>query len=202
MFWGLSWVGVVVGAALALAAPAQALQAGEVLTLKGTCFVEATGQQRPLKVGDALQVGDVVTVASGAKLKLRMSDGSVISAAAGTRVAIEAYNAGGAGRPRDARLELVTGLLRAVVATVDQPSRFEVGTATGVAAVRSTDWFIMADPATTEVGVLDGSVALAGAGPSVTIPAGWGARIGRDPEAPHAWSKAQFDDVITRTNAD
>ena len=187
-------------------APALALQAGEVLAQKGDCIAETAGQRRPLKVGDAIQVGDVVDVPDGARLKLRMSDGSIISAASGTRVTIEAYIAPAAGQPRDARLVLGSGLLRAVVAAVGQPSRFEVETATGVAAVRSTDWFIKVETNATQVGVLDGTVSLASVATqrAVTIPARWGARVeaGRNPVPARVWSQAEFDDVIGRTSAD
>jgi hypothetical protein len=180
----------------------RAAPAGEVLAAKGECFVEAGGKRSPLKLGDAVQVGDTVEVPDGARLKLRMSDGSVISAASGTRVTIQAYVA----QPRDAKLELATGLLRAVVAPGGQPARFEVSTATGVAAVRSTDWFIQADRASTQIGVLDGLVSLSSAATrrAVNIPARWGARVeaGRDPVPGRVWSKAEFDDVIGRTDLD
>ena len=190
-------------AILALAAmPALAAPAGEVLAVKGESFVDSGGKRSALKVGDPVQVGDTVDVPEGAKLKLRMVDGSVISAAPGTRVTIENYVA----QPRDAKLALASGLLRAVVAKAGEPARFEVDTATGVAAVRSTDWFIRVDPGATQVGVLDGKVSLSSATThhAVVIPARWGARVedGRDPVPARLWSKAEFDDVIGRTNLD
>jgi hypothetical protein len=190
---------VVVSFALPAAA---AQQAGEVLAAKGQSFVETAGKRSPLKVGDAVQVGDTVDVPDGAKLKLRMVDGSIISAAPGTKVTIEAFVA----QPRDAALSLTSGLLRAVVAKVGQPSRFEVETATGVAAVRSTDWFIQVQQGGTQVGVLDGAVSLSSVSThrAVNIPARWGARVeaGRDPVPARVWSQAEFDDVIGRTNTD
>ncbi len=182
--------------------PALAASAGEVLAIKGECLVDSGGKRGPLKLGDSVQVGDTVEVPEGARLKLRMVDGSVISAASGTRVTIEAYT----GEPRDAKLTLAAGLLRAVVAKAAQPSRFEVDTATGVAAVRSTDWFVLAEPKGTQVGVLDGSVSLSSTATqrAVTIPARWGARVepGRDPVPARVWSQAEFNDVIARTNAE
>ncbi len=94
--------------------------------------------------------------------------------------------------------------IRAVVAAVGEPQKFEVDTATGVAAVRSTDWFIEAKPGSTQVGVLDGVVTLASAATqrAVRIPARWGARVeaGRDPVPPRVWASSEFDDVIARTD--
>ena len=66
-------------------------QAGEVLALFGQCFIEIAGRRNALKPGDAVHVGDTPDVTAGAKLKLRMNDGSVIAVASGTRLAIADY---------------------------------------------------------------------------------------------------------------
>jgi hypothetical protein len=177
--------------------------AGEVLAMGGQCFIEAGGQRSQVKIGDPVHVGDTLDAPEGAKLKLRMVDGSVISVASGSRMTIDAY-AGGGGQARDAKLSLAAGLLRAVVAPVSQPSRFEVATATGVAAVRSTDWFIEAKPGSTQVGVLAGTVSLTSSATehAVDIPARWGARVeaGRDPVQARVWRQSEFDAVIARTD--
>ncbi len=90
-----------------------------------------------------------------------------------------------------------------MVAPVTGPARFEVETAVGTAAVRSTDWFVEAFPAAMQVGVLSGTIAMTSnaTGASITIPARWGARLeaGRNPVPPRVWSQAEFDAVIART---
>jgi hypothetical protein len=185
----------------AASAPAQA---GEVLALFGQCFVEAAGRRNPLKPGDPVHAGDTLDVAAGAKLKLRMNDGSVIAVASGSRVTIAEYRVGDNGESRKATLSLGQGLLRAVVSRLTGPPHFEVETATGVAAVRSTDWFIEAKPGSTQVGVLDGRVSLksVATGQEIVIPARWGARVetGRDPVPARVWTEAEFADFIQRTN--
>jgi hypothetical protein len=179
-------------------------QAGEVLALFGQCFVETGGRRKSLKVGDAVDVGDTLDVSVGAKLRLRMNDGSVIAIASGGRLTIADYRVGDGGESRDATLSLGEGLLRAVVSTLKGPPHFEVDTATGVAAVRSTDWFIEARPGSTQVGVLEGRVSLksVATGKEIVIPAHWGARVeaGRDPVLARVWTAAEFDDFIRRTN--
>jgi hypothetical protein len=179
-------------------------QAGAVLALFGQCFVETGGRRNPLKLGDAVHVGDTLEVMAGAKLKLRMSDGSVIAVASGTRVTITEYRVGADTEGREATLSLGEGLLRAVVSTLQGPPHFEVDTATGVAAVRSTDWFIEARSGSTRVGVLDGRVSLksVATGQEIVIPARWGARVeaGRDPVPARVWTEAEFADFIDRTN--
>jgi hypothetical protein len=188
---------------VALASAAAAQSVGEVLAMGGQCFLQAGGQHTPLKIGDAVHVGDAVDVPEGAKLKLRMTDGTVIAASAGTHLTIDQYAMGGADK-RDAKLDLASGLLRAVVAAVGDPQKFEVSTATGVAAVRSTDWFIEAKPGSSQVGVLDGLVAFSSVatGKTVRIPARWGSRIeaGKDPVPARVWTDAEFDADIARTN--
>jgi hypothetical protein len=199
-----------ISAVLALAGARQAAsagpEAGQVLALFGQCSVEAGGRRQPLKPGDAVHIGDTLDVGAGAKLKLRMNDGSIISVAAGSRLTITDYRVGNGGESRDATLSLGAGLLRAVVSILKGSPHFEVDTATSVAAVRSTDWFIEAQPGTTQVGVLEGRVSLksVATGREIVIPARWGARVeaGRDPVPARAWTAAEFESVIRRTTVE
>jgi len=190
---------LLLSAGVALAAPA-----GSVVGLFGACFVESGGSRAAAKIGQPVQVGETVEVPADGKLKLRMADGSVISVAAGTRVTIAAFGVDGAGQRQDARLSLAHGLLRAVVAPVERPANFEVDTAVGTAAVRSTDWFVEVTAGAMQVGVLTGSVDMTSAATKrrETIPARWGARLeaGRDPVPPRVWSPAEFAAVTARTD--
>jgi hypothetical protein len=133
-----------------------------------------------------------------------MNDGSVIAVAPGSHLTIADYRLSNGGESRHATLSLGEGLLRAVVSVLSGLSHFEVDTATGVAAVRSTDWFIEARPGSTQVGVLDGRVSLksVATGREIVIPARWGARVeaGRDPVPARVWTEAEFADFIGRTN--
>ncbi len=184
---------------LALAAPA-----GTVVGLSGACFVESDGARHPLSLGQPVEVSDTLDVPADGRLKLRMSDGSVISIASGTRMTVAAYSVNGAGQRQQAQLSLASGLMRAVVAVAQQPSRFEVDTATGVAAVRSTDWFVAATPTSTAVSVLDGTVALTGRahGREVLVSAHSGSEVyaGHPPLPPHTVRQAAFDALIAQTS--
>jgi hypothetical protein len=176
--------------------------AGKVLAMGGQSFIVAHGHRTALKLGAAVHAGDRVVVSKGGRLKLRMADGSIIAAGSGSHLTIDKYKVGGG--TRDAELSLTQGILRAIVSAFGASQHFEVSTATGVAAVRSTDWFIEAKPDATQVGVLHGVVTLTSAAThrSVRIPARWGARVeaGRDPVPPRVWSEAEFADVVARTN--
>jgi hypothetical protein len=181
-------------------------EAGSVLALRGVCLLDAHGQKSPLKPDDVVHVGDTIEVALGAKIKLRMVDGSVVAAGSGSVLKIDRYAAEQAGSGRDVVMSLASGLLRAVVAKATQPSTFEITTATGVAAVRSTDWFIEAKPGNTRVGVLKGTVILTSLATrhEMKIPARWGSRVegGHDPIPARIWTEAEFGDVIARTALD
>jgi hypothetical protein len=192
-------------ALLAFSAPvAAAAPAGSVVGLFGACFIESGGSRAAARIGQPVAVGDTVDVPVGGKLKLRMADGSVVSVAAGSRVTVTAYGVDSAGQRQNARLMLAQGLVRAVVAPVARPASFEVDTAVGTAAVRSTDWFVEAGAGSMQVGVLAGSVQMTSraSGRGEVIPARWGARLeaGRDPVPPRLWSPAEFAAVIARTN--
>lgn len=175
-----------------------------VVGLVGNCGVVRGGRTTALKLGDLVATSDEVEVPADGKLKLRMSEGSILSLAGGTRISIVVYQTDPAGQRQNAQITLGQGLLRAVVAPVSQPAIFEVGTAVGTAAVRSTDWFIETEPGFAQVGVLSGVVVLrsAATGRAVTIPARWGTRLeaGRDPVEARVWTPEEFQAVILRTN--
>jgi len=178
--------------------------AGSVVAMRGQCMLEKQGRPTPLKMGDAVAVSETVTIPADGKLKLRMNDGSVLSLASSTRLTVASYQTDARGQRQDAGLTLAQGLLRALVAPADHAAKFEVSTAVGTAAARSTDWFIEIQPNATQVGVLTGSVSLTSAatGRSVTIPARWGTRLeaGRDPVLARVWTPAEFQAVISRTD--
>ena len=105
---------------------------------------------------------------------------------------------------RDARLTLTTGLFRAVVSPLSELSIFEVDCPAVTAGVRSTDWFMEAQPGSMRVGVLAGRVVMTSlvTGRRVTIPSRWGAHLeaGLDPVPARLWSSDEFADVIARTD--
>ncbi len=172
----------------ALAAPA-----GTVVGLSGAGMVESGGSRSAAKIGQPVQVGDTLDVPADGKLKLRMADGSVISVASGTRMTIAAYSVDAAGQRQDARVSLAQGLLRAVVAPVERPASFEVDTAVGTAAVRSTDWFVEATATAMQVGVLTGSVVMTSSATKrgVTVAAHWGSRLEGSASPPTAVASDQ-----------
>ena len=196
-------------ALLTLPHRAFATEAGQVLTYNGDCYALVDGKRNKLNMGDVVHVGDVLEIPVDAKLKLQMADGSVLSLAANSRMTIGNYDVSADGTERDVKLNLDDGVVRAVVSKMTQKSTFEVSTATGVAAARSTDWFVEYRRATsfTEVSVLDGTVAFSDAGTTagpgtVLIPPMFGSDIlgKRQPTAVQPRSQADFAWLIYRTD--
>ena len=173
--------------------------AGSVVGIAGQVSVDRGGQRYGLRLGDPVYVDDAVSVATGAKLKLRMNDGSVLSLAPSTSLRIDAYALDASGR----RLSIGQGLVRAATAPAGGPSNFEIDTAVGTSGARSTDWFVEAAPGSEQVAVLSGSVSLTSrsTGRGVLIPPGFGSQVaaGRDPTPPRPVSQAEFGALIART---
>ncbi len=90
--------------------------AGSVVGIAGQAFVDRSGQRYGLRLGDQVFVDDTFTVPAGAKLKLRMNDGSVMSLADNTTLRIDAYVLNSYGQRQSAGISLGGGLVRAVTA--------------------------------------------------------------------------------------
>jgi hypothetical protein len=160
---------LVAGMTLALlgalyAPPALAAACGQVLALSGSAVIATGAQQRPAAVGDSVQTGDTISVPQDSKARLLMNDGSIVTIAAGTQMTIDKYDVNSEGARQDAKLTMDKGLLRAVVSVGGGTPNFEVKTATGVAAVRGTEYYVDAQRDTTQVYVVSGNVSLTDAG--------------------------------------
>lgn len=194
---------VVLAFVFSLGAAQAQTAAGAVVGASGPTSVQRGGGQAPLTIGAPVYAGDTVQVGAGGKLKLRMSDGTILALAPSSSLRIDTYLVDAAGRRQGAALSMGQGLLRSVTAPGAGPASFEVDTAAGSAAVRSTDWFVDAVPGSEQVSVLSGSVALRSraTGRAVTIPPGMASRLyaGRDPEPPRPVSRAEFGSLIART---
>jgi hypothetical protein len=190
---------ITIGLSLPSAFAHSANAVGTVLGISGPCKT----QTHSLKAGDTVNVGDTIDVPSGAKLKLRMTDQSIISFASGTRLAVASYDIGPTSR--HVNLVMPQGLLRLTIPEITGESSFEVSTPAGSAAMRSAsaDWFIDFEPSVAQVGTLSGNIMLTGPTTkrSVSIPTRWGTRLqeGFDPILPRTWGQVEFDGFMRRT---
>lgn len=126
---------------------------------------------RPVKLAQAVKVGDRLRTNFHGAVSLLMEDGSVVRLGSNSEMTLALPEKGDG-----TVFGLIKGVFRAAVEK--QASRqFAVKTASGVAAVKGTQYEVSTDGARTELRVLEGAVELAdGAGANaVTVSAGEGA---------------------------
>jgi len=195
--------------ALALFASACALAedavVGSVLAVRGAVFVESDGSLQPLRANAPIRSGDAIVSDEG-KARIALDDGSIISVGEHARVWIRRYEHK-AGKVK-AKLALVSGALRLLVASVAPDGSFEVESETAVAAVRGTEWLMEATPEQTAVALMSGTVAVASRDrpeTSVVLQSpgeGTDVRRGSPPAPPVTWGARRFADVLARATFD
>lgn len=137
-------------ALLACSPLALAAQAGKVVFVAGSVTLEAGGQ--PLRRGAALNTGDTVVTAAGARAQLLMGDGARIALRSGSRFRIDAFELGAAVRsPVVTAVVASTGrsvstLLKGGFRTASgsigkaDPAAYEVRVPVGTLGIRGTDY--------------------------------------------------------------
>lgn len=136
---------------------AQVRQEQATLTLVvGNIEVLAAGTAvwRRATIGMKLNPGDEVRAAATSEVELAMADGSVVKVTADTRLQIRQLDADPTTRVRNSYFHLLTGRIRAVVATAAialvqaRQGGFVISTPTAVAAVRGSDGVVGFNAAT------------------------------------------------------
>jgi len=165
--WLLATVVVLwAGAALAAQSSATVAVGGDaalVNYLKGNASV-ARGKAVPasLAVGDRLVSGDRVITGSGARIELRLPDGSFLRFDERTTFEVVAATADQSANTRDVSVSVILGKTWAKVSRLfGRSGRFELSTPTAVAGVRGTTYRMdVNDDNSAVVKVYDGEVAV------------------------------------------
>lgn len=145
----------------------------------------------PLRPGDALPAGTLVTTGADSSVLLRFFDGATIRLESSSQLELTrlvAYPDAGAA---DSRVRLVGGRITGDVdAARGRGSTLDVGTEAAVTAVRGTRFRVAESGGTARslTEVERGRVAVSGSGRTVTVPAGRGvvSELGRGPGPPEA----------------
>jgi hypothetical protein len=197
----LLWVGWIAPAA------AQAVAVGTVEALAGTAVVtrHETGQAQPLTVGAELFEGDRIRTETGARIRLRLRDGSALTCGEATGLTLEGALYAPEQDRRNFLLRVSFGIVRAVVELLVPPSTFEMHTNTAVISARGTEWIAEAERQATAIVALDGEVAVSNVDPvvpgAVVLGPGEGVtvEVGAAPPAPTVWGDARREAFIERT---
>lgn len=189
-------------------AEAQPVPVGTVEALVGTAVVtrDATGEAVPLTVGADLFEADRVRTDVGARLRLRLRDGSVLTCGEATGLILEEALYAPARDSRSFLLRVSFGIVRSVVDLLAPQSSYEMHTNTAVISVRGTEWIAEAQRAATAVVALEGQVAVRNVDPAipgeVTLGPGEGVTVeaGAPPPPPTVWGDARRNSFIERTS--
>lgn len=158
----------------ASAAPREPI--GMISLVEGNAAVITGGQEREALAGGELYEGDVVTTASGGKVKILFRDDSLVTVSAETRIEIATYMVDPASKTRKTVLAVAKGKVLSLVSRVftNPASMFEVKTKTAVAGVRGTRFVVEAADEGDRIATLEGSVAVrkVGAAGEVLVAAG------------------------------
>lgn len=152
---------LVAGAAALSFLPLPALAAsaaGKVVRLKGTVSLNRNGEHKVLALNDEVMAGDVVTTLAESRLRIELTDGSIINLGELTRVTISEFAFSPETLSRQAAFDLQSGLMQAITAKAGSGSSFVIRTNNAVAATRSTEWIVEAKKAETTVLVQEGKV--------------------------------------------
>lgn len=174
--------------------------AGTVTRLKGSAVAMQDAMPRPLKVGDKILRGDVISTGTGARLEMKMLDDAVMTLGEKTIFVVIDYIT--QGQP-NAAMRLLQGAFSAVSGDMMKTAgaRFTVETEAATIGIRGTTfWGGMLD-GVFEVALLDGKAVIVEnkAGRVVIDRVGEGTAIGAAdvaPTAPKAWGQGKLDRAI------
>ena len=128
---------------------------GTVELLSGTVTVTTLkGVPRDIKVGMALEAGDIIQTADESEAHANMADGAYLAVRANSTIKITAYAANGNSRDRS-WIDVITGSLRTVTGWIakTRPKSYRINTPTATIGVRGTDHeviYLRAEDAETE----------------------------------------------------
>jgi len=195
--------------ALGEVAPAGAQQAavGTVTDLVGEATVTRHGASaaEALGIGAELFEGDRIHTEAGARLRLMLRDGSILTCGEATDLTLDWVLYAPDQETRSVLLRVPLGIVRAVTELLVPLSTYEMYTNTAVISVRGSEWIAEAQADATAIVSLEGEIAVRNADPAVpgevTLAPGEGVTVetGTPPPAPTVWGDARRNDFIERT---
>ncbi len=160
-----------------------ALAASAVVTsVTGTAQAQSgTASPRPLRQGDEVLQGDVVSTGGNSSLVLKFDDGQVTALTSNSRMQITNYQYEPQARTGNIVLSLLQGGMRAVSGLLGRahPDRVSYRAGAATIGIRGTDVTIALGDGLVVVTVSEGAISFTYGGQTVTVPTGQGA-VGAD----------------------
>lgn len=199
----MRWLAAVVVAVAVLSWPMGlvAAEVGRIAALRGEVSVIRDGASRAGRAGLALMSGDRVVTSAGGMALLQFRGGLTLTVARDTELVVGDVAPSPAQATMAAWLELIEGLVRAVLSAPADGADVRVDSPLAVTSVRSTEWTVEHTTDHTAVFCRDGEVAVAAAGETVTLAAGDGTDVRGDaaPTAPVVWGEPRVADTLARS---
>jgi ferric-dicitrate binding protein FerR (iron transport regulator) len=147
---------------------------GQAVKALGDVRLSRDGSDITVGPGTALQLGDVIKTGAGARLRLRLVDGSILTLGENSALSIDIFAVDGTNKSRTVVMTLLNGIVNAAAAKSGEDKfDYQIKTANAYSAVRGTKWIVNDQKGETGVYVLSGEVELgANAGQPKLIPAG------------------------------
>ena len=188
-------------------AGAQAVPVGTVTDLVGEAVVIRHDGSEPqaLSVGSELSEGDRIQTEAGARVRLRLRDGSVLTCGEATELVLDWVLYAPEQESRNVLLRVPLGIVRVLTELLVPYSSYEMHTNTAVISVRGSEWIAEAQPGATAILSLEGEIGVRNVDPAipgaVALGPGEGVTVeaGAPPPAPTLWGAARRDSFIERT---
>jgi ferric-dicitrate binding protein FerR (iron transport regulator) len=191
----------------ALAHAQETKSIGHVTALEGKATVlhQGTFAPQPLTLQQRVFQEDIIETAAASKVRITLSDDTVISLGAHSRLELKEFSHDVHRQMRSGRLAIAYGVFRAILKELASPSTMEVSTPTAVAAIRGTDLMGEVTVDSTAIVVLEGVVAITNVRPIFrglsTLSPGMGVTVKGDepPGAPTKWSESRIEGLRRAT---
>jgi FecR protein len=174
---------------------------GQVTALEGKVTVLPPGKfaPEPLTLRRPVFREDIIETDRASKVRITLIDATVISLGEQSRLELKQFSYDPGQQTRAGRFAITVGIFRAILKEVILQSASEVNTPTAVAAIRGTDLMGEVTPDSTAIVVLEGTVGVSHARPSVpglvTLTQGMGTTVTSDqpPSGPTRWSESRIE---------
>src|SRR5512132_1773699 len=137
----------IVAAALAVAGPAMASDAGLIKVSKGSVQIERAGAKMDAKVGAAVQTSDVIVTGADGSAGITFTDNSLVSVGPNSVFAIDKYRFDSTTHAGEFEGNLKQGRLAAVSGKMvkQSPESMKIRTPSAIMGVRGTEFVVQVD---------------------------------------------------------
>ncbi len=185
-------------------AQAKANPAGFVAAFRGDARILRGQDTVAARIGEQVYVGDELVTGKKGRLKILLTDDAIVSLGANTTLRLTQHLFEPSSHKRVSRLDLVRGLVRALVKHVVAGSvaDFQIRHSRAVAGVRGTEFAMFTSQEGTKLVTLSGTVAWASAGgQAVLVKAGQGSTVAdHGPSSPQAIAAADLKKLRSSTD--